>query len=58
MEEQLFDVVTCYYPIDFTPPPDEPNFGVTAKQLTTGRCYKFATLQKNLKVQFLGQTSN
>lgn len=35
MEEQLFDVVTCYYPIDFTPPPDEPNFGVTAKQLTT-----------------------
>ncbi|KAG7194314.1 uncharacterized protein KQ657_004526 [Scheffersomyces spartinae] len=33
--EQLFDVCFCYFPITFTPPPNDP-YGITSEQLKTG----------------------
>ncbi|XP_073408958.1 MMS19 nucleotide excision repair protein homolog isoform X1 [Dendrobates tinctorius] len=33
--EELFEVTSCYFPIDFTPPPNDPH-GITREDLTLG----------------------
>ncbi|XP_068114969.1 MMS19 nucleotide excision repair protein homolog isoform X2 [Hyperolius riggenbachi] len=33
--EELFEVVSCYFPIDFTPPPSDPH-GITREDLVLG----------------------
>ncbi|OWF55073.1 MMS19 nucleotide excision repair protein homolog [Mizuhopecten yessoensis] len=33
--EEMFEVVSCYFPVDFTPPPGDPN-GVTKEDLILG----------------------
>ncbi|XP_037837905.1 MMS19 nucleotide excision repair protein homolog isoform X2 [Kryptolebias marmoratus] len=33
--EELFEVTSCYYPIDFTPPPNDPH-GITKEELILG----------------------
>lgn len=32
MLQSLFDITFCYFPITFTPPPDDP-YGITADDL-------------------------
>ena len=39
--EDLFDVTFCYFPINFTPPKDDP-YGITSQELQVAlRCVRF-----------------
>jgi hypothetical protein len=37
LAEELFEVTACYFPITFTPPPND-KFGITADMLRQGLC--------------------
>ncbi|KAK7485886.1 hypothetical protein BaRGS_00022881 [Batillaria attramentaria] len=42
MEEDMFEVTACYFPIDFVPPPNDPH-GITREDLSQALCQVMAS---------------
>ena len=41
LAQELFDVTACYFPITFTPPPNDPH-GITSEMLSSALCAVFS----------------